>query len=124
MDNWFLPKITDYWDWTRDSLEKYAAEIMMASPEVRAKSLSAIREAITEHVRVLPERILLNVLCTVADDSSFVLAVKSLVIGNENQFVTFPIVPVSSHRAIQYIILGINLHVFFFAPTLQESAEN
>jgi hypothetical protein len=67
MDNWFLPKITDYWDWTQDSLEKYVAE-RMASPEVRAKSSSAIREAITEHVRVLPERILLNVLCIVADD--------------------------------------------------------
>ena len=40
----------------------------MASPEVRAQDLSAIREAITEHVRVLPERNLLDVLCIVADD--------------------------------------------------------
>lgn len=68
MDNWLLPKITDYWDWTRDSLEKYALEIMMESPEARAKSLGAIREAITEHVRVLPERILLDVLYIVAED--------------------------------------------------------
>jgi len=68
MENWLLPKITDYWDWTRDSLEKYALEIMAASPEVRAKSLGAIREAITKHVSVLPERTLLDVLCIVADD--------------------------------------------------------
>lgn len=68
MDNWLLPKITDYWDWTRDSLEKYAVEIMMASPEVRAASLSAIREAITKHVSVLPEQTLPDVLCVVADD--------------------------------------------------------
>ena len=40
MDNWLLPKITDYWDWTQNSLEKYAMEIMTASPEVRARSLS------------------------------------------------------------------------------------
>ena len=31
MDNWLLPKITDYWDWTRDSLEKFSLEITMAS---------------------------------------------------------------------------------------------
>src|SRR6266705_6642089 len=68
MDNWFLPKITDYWDWTRNSLEKYAMEITMASPEVRAKSLHAIRKAIGEHVRVLPEQTLLDVLWIVADD--------------------------------------------------------
>ena len=68
MKDWFLPKITDYWDWTRDSLEKFSLEIMMASPEVRAASLSAIREAITEHVRVLPDRTLLEVLWIVADD--------------------------------------------------------
>ena len=42
MDNWLLPKITDYWDWTKNSLEKYAMEIMTASPEVRATSLNAI----------------------------------------------------------------------------------
>jgi hypothetical protein len=68
MDDWFLPKITDYWDWTRDSLEKYAMEITAANSEVRAKSLHAIRKAIAEHVRVLPERTLLDVLCIVADD--------------------------------------------------------
>jgi hypothetical protein len=56
-----LPKITDYWDWTRDSLEKFSLEITMASPEVRAASLNAIRDAISEHVRVLPERNLLDV---------------------------------------------------------------
>jgi hypothetical protein len=68
MDNWFLPKITDYWDWTRDSLEEYSLKIMVASPEAQVKSLNAIREAITEHVRILPERTLLDVLCIVADD--------------------------------------------------------
>jgi hypothetical protein len=68
MDNWLLPKITDYWDWTRDSLEKFSLEITMASPEVRVSSLSAIRDAITEHVRVLPERNLLDVLFIVAEN--------------------------------------------------------
>jgi hypothetical protein len=68
MHNWLLSKITDYWDSKRDSIEKYASEITTASPEVRANSLDAIRKAIAEHVRVLPERTLLDVLWIVADD--------------------------------------------------------
>jgi hypothetical protein len=66
---WFLPKITDYWDWTRDSIEKYSLEIMAAAPETQQLQLDAIRAAITEHVKVLlPERTLLDVLMIVVDD--------------------------------------------------------
>ncbi|HEV2325014.1 MAG TPA: hypothetical protein VGS10_13775 [Terracidiphilus sp.] len=68
MQNWFLPEITDYWDWTQGSLERFSLEIMMADPGSRAAMLGAIREAITEHVRVLPDRVLLDVLWVAADN--------------------------------------------------------
>jgi hypothetical protein len=68
MQNWFLPKITDYWDWTRGSLEKFSLEIVAASPEARIQHISAIRAAVKEHMRVLPDRTLLDVLYIVADD--------------------------------------------------------
>jgi len=56
--------------------------------------------------------------------ASLLLVVKSLVVNSENQLVKFPILPVSSHPAIQHVILGVNLHVLFFATTFQESAEH
>lgn len=68
LQNWLLPKICDYWDSTRSSVEKFSLEIAMAPPEVRTSHLACIREAITEHVRVLPERILLDVLMVTVED--------------------------------------------------------
>lgn len=65
---WYLPKITDYWDWSADSVEKYSLEIMVAAPEIQPLILDAIRVAITEHVKVLPEGTLLDVLWIAADD--------------------------------------------------------
>ncbi len=68
MKNWFLPKITDYWDWTQESIKNFSLEIMAVSPKDRMQQYSAIREAVKEHVRVLPDRTLLDVMYVAADD--------------------------------------------------------
>lgn len=68
MQEWFLPKITDYWDWKSNALEKFSLELMVAEPTARDQQLSIIRSAVTEHVRVLSAQQLLNALIVAAED--------------------------------------------------------
>lgn len=67
-NDWMLPRITDYWDSRSEALEAHLQAVAGADPDARVVMLESIRAAVTEHVRVLPDRTLLTALATVADD--------------------------------------------------------
>ncbi|HPA20375.1 MAG TPA: hypothetical protein PLU30_21675 [Verrucomicrobiae bacterium] len=63
-----LPKISDYWDTGKDSIPRFAAALAAQSPTAAGETASAIRAAITAHVRVLPDQWLPRVAFVVAED--------------------------------------------------------
>ncbi len=63
---WMLPKITDYFDTQTDAVQKYLDKLEI-SHQVES-DFTEIREAVSEHMRVLPLKWLLTVSYVVADD--------------------------------------------------------
>jgi hypothetical protein len=63
-----LPKISDYWDTAKDAIPGFAAELAAQSPAAAKETTSAIRAAITEHVRVLSDQWLPLVAFVVAEE--------------------------------------------------------
>jgi hypothetical protein len=69
MENWFLKKISDYWDnQSQNNIFQYSQIIGSYSPDKKAKVLQAIREAIFEHVALLSEEHLCYAAFVIADD--------------------------------------------------------
>jgi hypothetical protein len=68
MDNWFFPRVTDYWDSRTDALETLPLRIAEETAEAQGQIFAAIREAIVRHVERFPDEMLLKLLCVVADD--------------------------------------------------------
>jgi hypothetical protein len=65
-NQWMLPNIFDYLDSRNDAVQRFAA-MVKASPNPES-DLSAIREAVSEHTRVLPLERLWTVSYVIADD--------------------------------------------------------
>lgn len=63
-----LPKISDYWDTAKEAVPRFAAELAAQSPTAAKQTTSAIRAAVTEHVRVLSDQWLPRVAFVVAED--------------------------------------------------------
>ena len=63
-----LPKITDYWDTVQDGIPRSAVELSTLSARAAKKTTAATRAAVTEHLRVLPDKTLLHAAFVVADD--------------------------------------------------------
>ena len=51
-----MPKISDFWDSTKDAIPRFATKLEALPPELAGEMTNMIREAVTEHVRVLPDR--------------------------------------------------------------------
>lgn len=65
-NHWMLPNIFDYLDSRNDAVQRFAA-MVKASPDPES-NLKAIREAVSEHTRVLPLERLWTVSYVIADD--------------------------------------------------------
>jgi hypothetical protein len=63
-----LPKISDYWDTAKNAIPRLAAELEAQSPTAAKETAAAIRDAVTEHLRVLPDEWLPRVAFVVAED--------------------------------------------------------
>lgn len=63
-----LPKITDYWDTSQESIPRFASELSKLSPKAAKKITTATHAEVTEHVRVLSDKHLLLAAATVADN--------------------------------------------------------
>lgn len=63
-----LPKITNYWDTAQDAIPRFAAELSALSPTAAKETTTATRAAVTEHLRVLPDKLLLLAAVAVAND--------------------------------------------------------
>ncbi len=63
-----LPKLSDYWDTAKDAIPRFAAELAAQSPTAAKETTTAIRAAVTEHLRVLPDQWLPRVAFVVAED--------------------------------------------------------
>jgi hypothetical protein len=63
-----LPKISDYWDSTKNAIPRFAAELEALSPTAAKQTTATIRAAVTEHVRVLSDQWLPRVAFVVAED--------------------------------------------------------
>lgn len=62
------PKISDYWDASKKAIPRFAAYLAAQSPTTAEQAKSAIRAAVTEHVRVLTDDWLPRVAFVVAED--------------------------------------------------------
>ena len=63
-----LPRIVDYWDSATDAVPRFAAELDKLSPAAAKQSTAAIRAAIKEHLRVIPDEGLPQIAFVVAED--------------------------------------------------------
>ena len=67
-DPFFLRKLTDYWDSTTGTVQSLSEKLDTYSGQSREEALDAIRAAVREHVRVLPDKTLCLAACVVVDD--------------------------------------------------------
>lgn len=63
---YFLPKITDYWDY--DAIDHWASMLGEMDDETLSDSLDMLSAAVTEHTRVLSDELLQRVSIVIADD--------------------------------------------------------
>jgi hypothetical protein len=68
MSAWMLPKITDYWDDRVRAIDTASSSIGALGAAPRAAALQDIRAAVTEHVRVLPDEMLVRAAVPIIDD--------------------------------------------------------
>lgn len=68
MKDWFLSKITDYWDSNNGALHANAKILSKLNASELEAAIIDIQRAVTEHVRVLPDHTLLQVACVMVDD--------------------------------------------------------
>lgn len=68
MKDWFLRKITDYWDSNNDALHVNAKSLSQLSGPEYESALIYIRKAVTEHARVLSDDDLLQVAWIMVDE--------------------------------------------------------
>jgi hypothetical protein len=63
-----LPKVTDYWDTNADACNVMAGHLAGLAGAARQQTLTALTAAVTAHVRVLEDTVLLEAAIPVADD--------------------------------------------------------
>ena len=63
-----LPKVTDYWDPVKNAVPQFAGLFAPLSPAEAKGKADAIRAGITEHLRVLPDQLLVRAVFVVAED--------------------------------------------------------
>jgi hypothetical protein len=63
-----LPKITDYWDEQVRAIDKAALELLELNDSEGERAASEIAASVREHVRVLPDEILIRATVPVLDD--------------------------------------------------------
>ena len=68
MNDWFLNKITDYWDSNNNALHTHAKSLSQLSGTDYESALVDIQNAVTEHARVLPDNALQQVAWIMVDD--------------------------------------------------------
>lgn len=68
MNNWFLRKITDYWDSNNNALHIYAKSLTRLSGAEYDSALVDIQNAVIEHASVLPDNTLQQVAWIMVDD--------------------------------------------------------
>ena len=68
MSEWFLPRITDYWDWQTEAIVRNSERLGRLTEEDRIHALRSIQSAVTEHVRALSAELLLKVTVSLVDD--------------------------------------------------------
>jgi hypothetical protein len=66
--NWTYPTVTDYWDQQRGAIDDAGKRLEKLSADRRRDALEEIAAAVTEHVRALPDELILAVAVAVADD--------------------------------------------------------
>lgn len=69
MDEWFLNRLTDYWDnREQNSIAIYSQQLGKCTPKEKSEAEDAIRAAIAKHVSVLTDEQLLNAAFIITDD--------------------------------------------------------
>lgn len=68
MNDWMHRKITDYWDSATREPESAADRLDQLDDSGRARALTEIADAVTEHLRVLPDDVMLQAAVPVIDD--------------------------------------------------------
>ena len=64
-----LPRVTDYWDSTVGAIDALARELgSLSAPKEKETALLELADAVGEHVRVLPDNLLMTAAVAVADD--------------------------------------------------------
>ena len=67
-DQFFLPKISDYWDSNKAAIENWGAVLQVMDHEQLKNSITRLVDAITEHTRVLDDALIQRVAFVMADD--------------------------------------------------------
>jgi len=67
VDPFFLRKISDYWDSTTGAVQSLSEKLDTFSGKGREEALNAIRAAVREHIRVLPDKTLCLAACVAVD---------------------------------------------------------
>jgi hypothetical protein len=63
------PRVTDYWDSTTGAIDVLAKELAsLSTPKERESALTELAAAVREHVRVLPDKVLITAAVAAADD--------------------------------------------------------
>src|SRR5687767_1458830 len=68
MDDWMLPKLTDYWDQQVQAIDGFSQALGRLETEQLDTAKQAIAACVAEHVRVMPDEILLRAVLPVVDD--------------------------------------------------------